>query len=113
MTTATAERDALVKQLAAARSTKAQAEGDAINAGSEFAAIQFIAGATGASLDEVAHAAILTISAIPDLLAVLLLLAAGYATRKALGVPRPVRTRKASWRRARRPVNLKVVNANP
>src|SRR5258705_8837338 len=113
VTTATAERDALVKQLAAARSTKAQAESDAINAGSEFAAIQLIAGATGASLDEVAHAAILTISAIPDLLAVLLLLAAGYATRKALGVPRPVRTRKASWRRARRPVNLKVVNANP
>ena len=79
---ATAEREALIKQLGAARSTKAQAEGDAINAGSEFAAIAFIAGATGATVDTVAHAAILAISAIPDVLAVLLLIAAGYATPK-------------------------------
>ncbi len=111
VTTTTAERDALVQKLAAARSTKVQAEGDAINAGSEFAAIQFIAGATGASVDTVAHTAILTISAIPDVLAVLLLLTAGYATPEA-PVARLVRTRKASRRRsARRPINLKVVNA--
>jgi hypothetical protein len=93
---ATAERDALIKQLAAAKSTKAQAEGDAINAGSEFAAIAFIAGATGASVDTVAHAAILTISAIPDVLAVLLLVAAGYAPPKP--VRRTVRRRKAPRR---------------
>jgi hypothetical protein len=91
-----AERDALVKQLAAARSTKAQAEGDAITATSEFAAIQFIAGSTGASVDTVAHAAILTISAIPDVLAVLLLIAAGYATPKP--IRRTVRRRKMTPR---------------
>jgi hypothetical protein len=78
----TAERDALVKQFGAAQATQAQAEGNTISAGSEFAAIQFIAGATGASVEMVAHAAILTISAVPDVLAVLLLIAAGYATPK-------------------------------
>jgi hypothetical protein len=110
--TATAERDALVKQLAVARSTKAQAEGDAINAGSEFAAIQFISGATGASVDTVAHAAIMTISAIPDVLAVLLLLAAGYTTRMAPTAPR---ARKAAPQRrsARRPTLKVIPNAKP
>jgi hypothetical protein len=101
--TATAERDALVKQLAVARSTKALAEGDAINAGSEFAAINFIAGATGASVDTIAHAVILTISAIPDALAVMLLLAAGYAAPK-------VRARQAAKpRRTTRRKNAKVI----
>ncbi len=60
-----------------------------------------------------AHAAILTISAIPDVLAVLLLVAAGYSAPKAPAAPRPVRARKPARRRTRRPVNLKVVNANP
>jgi hypothetical protein len=55
---ATAERDSLIKQLAAAQATSAQVEGDTISAGSEFAAIRFIAGATGAGTDRVAHAAI-------------------------------------------------------
>jgi hypothetical protein len=94
ITTATAERDGLVRQLAAARSTRAQAEGDAISSTSEFAAVQFIAGATGASADTVAHAAILTISAVPDVLAVLLLVAAGYLAPKAPAARRPVRRRK-------------------
>ena len=111
--TATAERDALVKQLAAARSNKAQAEGDALNAGSEFAAIQFIAGATGASTDTVAHAAILTISAVPDVLAVLLLLAAGFGAPKALTKVRQVRSRKPPRRRRLpHPVELKVLENN-
>jgi hypothetical protein len=111
VTSATTERDALVRQLAAARSTKAQAEGDAIISSSEFAAIQFIAGATGASADTVAHMAIMTIASIPDVLAVLLLLAAGYTAPKTPAAPRPVR--KSRRRPARRPVNLKVVNAQP
>jgi hypothetical protein len=121
---AIAERDSLIKQLAAAQATTAKVEGDTISAGSEFAAIQFIAGATGASTDTVAHAAILTISAIPDVLAVLLLLAAGYApavahggAREGAGRPkvenqvvlksRPARKRRTS----RKPANLKIVNA--
>jgi hypothetical protein len=79
LTTSTAERDRLVAKLSAANTTTAQVEGDAIASTSEFAAVQFIAGATGASTDTVAHAAILTISAVPDILAVLLLLAAGYS----------------------------------
>ncbi len=108
ISTATAERDGLVKQLAAARSTKAQAEGDAINAGSEFAAIAFISGATGASVDAVAHAAILTISAIPDVLAVLLLVAAGYS-RPAATTPRKVRRVRKS-RRVRPIAKLQAVS---
>jgi hypothetical protein len=105
--TATTERDALVKQLAVARSSQAQAEGNAIEAGSEFAAISFIAGATGASVDTIAHAAILTISAIPDALAVMLLLAAGYAAPKA---PAKVRARQAAKpRRTTRHKNAKVI----
>jgi hypothetical protein len=77
---ATAERDRLVAKLSAANTTTAQAEGNAIASTSEFAAVQFIAGATGANTDTVAHAAILTISSVPDVLAVLLLLAAGYSS---------------------------------
>jgi hypothetical protein len=88
----TAERDAILAKLSAANTTAAQVEGDAITATSEFAAIQFIAGATGANVDTVAHVAILTISAIPDVLAVLLLIAAGYAAPKP--VRRTVRRRK-------------------
>jgi len=107
VTAATAERDALVQKLTAARSTRAQAEGNAINAGSEFAAIQFIAGATGASVDTVAHATILTISAIPDVLAVLLLLAAGYTAPKTPAASRQVR--KAPQRKRTRQPALKVV----
>src|SRR5260221_8036 len=82
ITSPTAERDTLVKQLAVARSSQAQAQSNAIEAGSEVAAINFIAAATGANVDTVADAAILTISAIPDVLAVMLLLAAGYAEPK-------------------------------
>jgi hypothetical protein len=53
--------------------------------------VQFIAGATGASPDTVAHAAILTISAVPDILAVLLLLSAGYSKPAApVEQPKPV-----------------------
>ena len=104
VTTATAERDTLVKQLAVARSSQAQAQGNAIEAGSEFAAINFIAVATGANVDTVADAAILTISAIPDVLAVMLLLAAGYAA------PAKVRARQAAKpRRTTRRKNAKVI----
>ena len=107
VTTATAERDALMQKLSIARSTKAQAEGNAINAGSEFAAIQFISSATGASVDTVAHATILTISAIPDVLAVLLLLAAGYTAPKTPTASRQVRKAPRN-KRASKPA-LKVV----
>jgi hypothetical protein len=81
LTASTAERDRLLAKLSAANSTTAQ--GNAIASTSEFAAVQFIAGATGADTDTVAHAAILTISAVPDILAVLLLLAAGYGKPEA------------------------------
>jgi hypothetical protein len=85
LTASTAERDRLVAKLSAANTTTAQVEGNAISSTSEFAAVQFIAGATGASTDTVAHAAILTISAVPDILAVLLLLAAGYSKPEGTG----------------------------
>jgi hypothetical protein len=74
-----------------ANATTAQVEGNAIASTSEFAAVQFIAGATGASPDTVEHAAIQTISAVPDILAVLLLLAAGYSKPAApVEQPKPV-----------------------
>jgi hypothetical protein len=88
-----AERDRLTAQLAAARSSSAQAEGSAIASTSDFAAVSFIAGATGASADTVAHAAIMTIAAVPDVLAVLLLISAGYLAPKAPPVRRIVRRR--------------------
>jgi hypothetical protein len=98
---ATAERDALAEKLTEARIAKATAEGDAINASAEFAAIAFIAQATGASTDKVAHAAIFVISAVPDCLAVLLLLAAGCAAPRAPSRARPVR--KAAQRKRHYP----------
>jgi len=110
---ATAERDGLVQKLAAAQSTKAQAEGDTINSGAEFAAITFISGATGASTDSVAHAVILVISSIPDVLAVLLLLAAGYATKSTPTKSPAPRTRKPARRRIRRPALKVVPHAQP
>jgi hypothetical protein len=76
VTTAAAERDALVKQLAGAQQTKARTEGDSISTGGEFAAIQFLASATGQSADSVAHVVIMIVAGLPDVLAVLLLLAA-------------------------------------
>jgi len=103
--TATAERDALVKQLGAARSTEAKAEGAAIEAGGEFAAVAFIASATGADQGTVAHAIILLIATLPDTLAVLLILAAGRTL-----VPAPTRkpVRRKAVRR-RKSAILKVV----
>ena len=95
ITTATTERDALVRQLAAAQSDAAKVEGDEIRAGGEFAAVAFIAAATGAGQDAVAHIVILVISSIPDLLAVLLLVAAGYAKP----APPVVRKRKVIRRK--------------
>jgi hypothetical protein len=91
LTASTAERDRLVAKLSAANATTAQAEGNAIASTSEFAAVRFIAGATGANTDTVAHAAILTISAVPDILAVLLLLAASYSKPEApVEQPKPL-----------------------
>jgi hypothetical protein len=76
--------------MAAAQATNAQAEGNAISATSEFAAIQFIASATGKNIDVVARIVIMTISAIPDVLAVLLLIA---ATAKIPTPVKPIRRR--------------------
>src|SRR5258708_7712364 len=72
---AAAERDNLVRQMGTAQQLTATAEGSTIESGSEFAAIQFIAGATGTSSNRVAHGVIFTLAAIPDVLALLLLLA--------------------------------------
>jgi hypothetical protein len=120
----TADRNAILAHLEAANATSAKVEGVAISATGEFAAIQFIAAATGASPDTVAHAAILTISSVPDVLAVLLLVAAGYApahggAREGAGRPKNQDNLKSKpMRKSRRrivpkPANLKVVNAQP
>jgi len=93
--TAIAERDALLKQLVAAQSTAARVEGDTIEASGKFAAVAYIAAATGAAESTVAHAVILVISSIPDVLAVLLLVAAGHA--------KPAPTRKPARRKVVRP----------
>jgi hypothetical protein len=105
---ATAERDALVRQLGTAKQLSAQTEGSAIEAGGEIAAIRFIAQATGTESDKVAHVAIGAISAIPDILAVLLLLASGYAPAKAPAVVRKPR-RQVARKRAAFTKHMKVV----
>jgi hypothetical protein len=124
VTTATAERDALARQLSVAQATTAKVEGDKIGAAGEFAAVAYIASLTGYSMDRVAQLFILAISCLPDLLAITLLIAAGHSAshggaREGAGRPRnqanlkskPVR--KAKLRRTGKPANLKVVNAQP
>jgi uncharacterized MAPEG superfamily protein len=69
------DRDAMAAKLQAARAAKVTAEGEQMNAAGEFAAVAFIASATGTDTDRVATLVIFIISAIPDLLAVLLLIA--------------------------------------
>jgi hypothetical protein len=95
---ATAERDALVRQLSTAQTTQAQAEGATIISGSEFAAIGFVSAATGFATESVAHMVIFIISALPDTLAILLLVAATY-NKPAPAIPRPTRTSKPARRR--------------
>jgi len=112
LTASAAERDRVVAKLSAANATTAQVEGNTIAFTSEFAGVQFIAGATGSSTDTVAHAAILTISAVPDVLAVLLLLAAGYSSREPARTLKAKPVRKAKVRTVRKP-KLEVVNARP
>jgi len=92
VTSATAERDALVQKLSAARGINAQVEGTEIRDSGEFAAVAFLAAATGTDQDEVAHLLILVIASLPDILAVLLLVAAGYTQPRPLpGRPRGAR----------------------
>ena len=93
------DRDAATAKLTAARATQSSAEGRQIEAAGEFAAVAFIAAATRAGQDAVAHAVILIISAIPDMLAVLLLIAAGYASKPANST-RKAPTRKVARRKA-------------
>jgi hypothetical protein len=88
ITALTADRDRFARDLSAALGHKARAEGSTIAASAEFAAIAFIAAATGISQDSVAHIFILGIASLPDILAVLLLLATGYG-HAAPGVPAP------------------------
>jgi len=107
---ATAERDNLVKQLGAAQANEAKTEGDKIGAAGEFAAVAFIAAATGAQQDQVATMVIMIISALPDTLAILLLIAATYE-KPAQHKPTR-RRRKGAGSRPRRPTSptaLKVV----
>ena len=79
LTSAIAERDALVEKMAAARSRQAKSEAATIVAGGEFAAIAFVADATGIAQGRVLVLFLFTIASLPDLLAVLLLVAAGYS----------------------------------
>ncbi len=86
------ERDALVEKMGAAMRSKAKTEGQTIAASGEFAAIAFVAG-LGIDQDKVAHIFILMIASLPDILAVLLLVAAGYTGHKqeVRAAPEPVR----------------------
>jgi len=87
------------------RCCAAQVQGSAIAATSEFAAVQFIAQATGSNPNTVAHVAIVTIAAIPDVLAVLLLVAAGYSVPAAPQQEvkiQEVKTQEVKTRKAKR-----------
>jgi hypothetical protein len=54
------------------------------------AAIAFLAAATNTDQDRVAHLVILVIASLPDLLAVMLLVAAGYSSHQTTTVSAPV-----------------------
>jgi len=102
---ATAERDALVAKLAAAQTTTAKVEGDSITAGAEFAAIGFVSAATGLSTDTIAHLVIFIVAALPDALAILLLVAATSNSP----APTPSTRKTIKRRRTIRRPNLKVI----
>jgi hypothetical protein len=102
------ERDRIAGKLREATQTQAQAQADGIQAAGEFAAVVFVAQALGTSPDATAHVVIAGISAIPDVLAVLLLLAATRQATPAKPVAQPVRRvqrRKITKRRAKRIAN--------
>jgi hypothetical protein len=105
---ATAERDNLVKQLGAAQANQAKTEGEKIGAAGEFAAVAFIAAATGAQQDQVATMVIMIISALPDTLAILLLIAATYEKP---AQHKPIRRRRkvTPRRRPTSPAALRIV----
>jgi hypothetical protein len=109
LNSATAERDALVKQLGAAQVSTANVEGAAIQAGGEFATIAFLAQAFGTEPDRMARIVITIIAALPDVLAVILIISLGYVAPKA-SRSRPATTKKIT-RRRRRPArpNLQVI----
>jgi hypothetical protein len=121
ITTVTAERDALVRQLAEARSTEAQAEGEQIGAAGEFAAVAYISSLTGASMDRVAQVFILLVSCLPDLLAITLLIAAGHSAShggapEGAGRPRnqvglKLKPKAKAKHPVRKSAKLKVINA--
>jgi hypothetical protein len=96
------ERDRIADRLREATAAQAKGEASRIAAGAEYAAVVFIAAALGTNPDATARAVIAAIAALPDTLALLLLLAAGYAPhgqrtavlpRKAATKPRKVKTR--------------------
>jgi len=103
----TAERDAVLAKLSAANTATAKVEGDAINAGAEFAAIGFVSAATGLGTDVVAHQVIFIVAALPDTLAVLLLVAATCNRPVPAKTSSPRKTIKR--RRTLRRPNLKVI----
>jgi hypothetical protein len=120
VTTATAERDALVRQMSVAQASAAKVEGDKIGAAGEFAAVAYIASLTGYSMDRVAELFILAISCLPDLLAITLLIAAGHSVPAQHGGSREgsgrkpnnqANLKKAPPRRRKFSPKLKVVHA--
>jgi hypothetical protein len=78
LTASTADRDVLVAKLSAAQTTTAKVEGSAISATGEFAAVVFMASMFNVDQDTVAKILIAVISALPDVLAALLILTVGY-----------------------------------
>jgi hypothetical protein len=98
-----AERDRIADRLRTATTVQAAADGDRIQAAGEFAAVMFVAKALGTDQDDTAHVVIGTISAIPDILAVLLITAAGCTQRRSHQMNR-VTVRKAPVARRRKKI---------
>jgi hypothetical protein len=103
-----AERTAIAGRLETATTAHAAGEADAIRAGGEFAALRFLAEATGATIDATAHVVILVIASVPDLAAALLLWAAGHQPPK---LARVVRRKRKVTRRPKAPAQLHVVKS--
>lgn len=79
---AKADQSAAQAALQTAITTHADVKATIITDGGELAAVVFLAGATGRSQADIIHLFILALASLPDLLAVMLLLAAPYTRRR-------------------------------
>lgn len=87
--TLTAKRTDAVRRLAEARTEAGRSAASQVTGAGEFAAIQFLSSTFGVDQDQIARIVILVISALPNLFAVALVMAADLGTPVPVVVPVP------------------------